>query len=79
MKGIVKLYFIASSPHIVYKSYMPTEKPKIILVLEDDLLERIEDFRYENRIPSRSDAIRQLIEKGLKAPDAPKTKSRKNK
>jgi len=44
---------------------MPTEKPKIILVIEDDLLKRIEDFRYNNRIPSRSKAIRQLILEGL--------------
>ena len=41
---------------------MPTEKPKILLTLEDDLLARIEDFRFGNRIPSRSEAIRRLIE-----------------
>jgi metal-responsive CopG/Arc/MetJ family transcriptional regulator len=29
-------------------------------------LERIDDFRYERRIPSRAEAIRQLIEAGLK-------------
>ena len=46
---------------------MPTEKPKIILVLENDLLEKIDDFRFDNRINSRSKAIRQLIDAGLKA------------
>jgi hypothetical protein len=45
---------------------MPTEKPKIILVMESDLLKRIDDYRFENRINSRSDAIRRLIEAGLK-------------
>lgn len=53
---------------------MPTEKPKIILVMEKDLLKRIDDFRFENRINSRSDAIRQLIESGLK--ESPKPKKR---
>jgi len=45
---------------------MPTKKPRTVLVLEDDLLKRIEDFRYENRIPTRSEAIRQLVKEGLK-------------
>jgi len=46
---------------------MTTEKPKIILVMDDDLIRRIDDFRFDNRAPSRSEAIRQLIELGLKA------------
>jgi len=46
---------------------MPTEKPKIILVMEDDLLKRIDDYRFENRVNSRSEAIRQLIEAGIEA------------
>jgi len=45
---------------------MPTEKPKIIMVLDKDLLEKIEDFRFNNRINSRSKAIRRLIEEALK-------------
>jgi metal-responsive CopG/Arc/MetJ family transcriptional regulator len=45
---------------------MPTEKPKILITLEDSLLTRIDDFRYDSRIPSRSEAIRRLIEEGLK-------------
>jgi metal-responsive CopG/Arc/MetJ family transcriptional regulator len=45
---------------------MPTDKPKILIMLEDSLLTRIEDFRFENRINSRSEAIRRLIEEGLK-------------
>jgi metal-responsive CopG/Arc/MetJ family transcriptional regulator len=53
---------------------MPTEKPKIILVMEEDLLTRIDDFRFENRINSRSEAIRRLIDEGLKAHIAPKSK-----
>jgi len=45
---------------------MPTEKPKIIFVAEDDLLERLDDYRYENRIPTRSEAIRRLLDESLK-------------
>jgi hypothetical protein len=32
-----------------------------------ELLERIDDFRYTRRIPSRAETIRQLIEAGLEA------------
>jgi len=45
---------------------MPTEKPKIIFVADNDLLERLDDFRFENRINSRSEAIRRLINEALK-------------
>jgi len=46
---------------------MPSEKPHIVFVVDDDLFERIEDYRFENRIANRSEAIRQLVEAGLKA------------
>jgi metal-responsive CopG/Arc/MetJ family transcriptional regulator len=45
---------------------MPTDKPKIILVIEEALIKRIDDFRFENRINSRSEAIRRLLEEALK-------------
>ena len=45
---------------------MPTRKPQILLTLDDDLLERIEDYRYANRIPARSKAVRRLIDESLK-------------
>jgi metal-responsive CopG/Arc/MetJ family transcriptional regulator len=34
--------------------------------MDDDLLERIDDFRFDNRINSRSEAIRRLINEALK-------------
>ena len=37
---------------------MPSQKPKLLLVVDEDLINRIDDFRYENRIPSRAEAIR---------------------
>lgn len=56
---------------------MPTEKPKIILVMEEDLLKRIDDFRFGNRINNRSEAIRRLIEEGLKVSEPSTPKSQK--
>jgi metal-responsive CopG/Arc/MetJ family transcriptional regulator len=50
---------------------MPTDKPKILITLDNDLLNRIDDFRFGNRINSRSEAIRFLIEKGLSVNEAP--------
>lgn len=48
---------------------MPTEKPKIIFVADNELIERLDDYRYENRIPSRSEAIRRLLDEALKKND----------
>ena len=45
---------------------MPTEKPKILITFDDDLLKRIDDYRFENRINSRSEAIRCLINEALR-------------
>ena len=45
---------------------MPTEKPKIIFVADNELLERLDDFRFENRINTRSEAIRRLLDEALK-------------
>ena len=45
---------------------MPTEKPKVLFVADNKLLERLDDYRYDNRIPSRSEAIRRLLEEALK-------------
>ena len=45
---------------------MPTKKPQILLTLDEDLLERIEDYRYGNRIPTRTEAIRPLLDEALK-------------
>ena len=44
---------------------MTTKKPQVLLTLDEELLKRIEDFRFENRINTRSEAIRVLIRKGL--------------
>ena len=45
---------------------------KTLVNLTDDQAQRIADFRYDNRIPSENEAIRQLIELGLQAAAASK-------
>lgn len=71
------MFLIALLYLIVYMFLMPTEKPKIILVMEDTLITRIDDYRFENRINSRSEAIRQLIEAGLTVSGSSKGKTKK--
>ena len=44
---------------------MPTEKPTITFVAEDDLIKRLNDYRFQERIDSKSEAIRRLLEKAL--------------
>ena len=46
---------------------MPTEKPRFTVIVDEEMLKRIEDFRYENRYPSRSAAALELIRLGLEA------------
>jgi hypothetical protein len=45
---------------------MPQKRiDKLQIMLTDDELEAIEDFRFKFRLPSRSDAVRELIRRGL--------------
>jgi metal-responsive CopG/Arc/MetJ family transcriptional regulator len=56
---------------------MPSKKPKILLILDDEFLSRIDDFRFGNRINTRSEAIRRLIEESLKKYDSKKQPRKK--
>jgi metal-responsive CopG/Arc/MetJ family transcriptional regulator len=56
---------------------MTLEKAKILITLEDTLLTHIDDYRFDNRINSRSEAIRRLIESGLQASGTSNTKTNK--
>ena len=44
---------------------MPTEKPRYTIIVDNDLLKQIDDFRFENRFPSRSAATLELIRLGI--------------
>jgi Arc/MetJ-type ribon-helix-helix transcriptional regulator len=46
-------------------SIMPTEKPRYTVTVDEELLKRIDDFRFENRYISRSAATLDLIRIGI--------------
>ena len=46
---------------------MPTEKPRYSIIVDEELLKKIDDFRFENRYPSRSAATLELIRLGMDA------------
>jgi len=57
---------------------MPTKKHVITFLSDDDLLKQIDDYRRsQDSIPSRSEAVRLLVEKSLKASDPSIRKSKK--
>ena len=41
---------------------MPTKQPVITMIFPEELLKKVEDYRYNNRIPTRTEAIRQLLD-----------------
>ena len=49
---------------------MPTDKPRITFMVEDEVLEKITDYRHTNRIKNQSQAIIKLIELGLELEEA---------
>ena len=56
---------------------MPPElSNRVVVLLSDEMLKALDEWRWENRISSRGEAIRQLVEKGLEEQPA-KKKSQK--
>lgn len=45
----------------------PKRTEKLQLMLDPDELQAIDDWRFENRLPSRAAAIRELLRRGLQA------------
>lgn len=46
---------------------MPTDKPRFTVIVDQELMKRIDDFRFDNRYNSRSAAALELIRLGLEA------------
>ena len=44
---------------------MPTEKARYTVIVDEELLKKIDDFRFENRYASRSAATLALIRLGM--------------
>lgn len=52
--------------------------PRVIVVMTPEFITRIDDFRYAERIPSRSEAIRIALEEFLDHYEARKSKDTPN-
>ena len=46
---------------------MPSEKPRFTVIVDDELMKQIDDFRFENRFPNRTAAAIVLLRAGLAA------------
>jgi len=44
---------------------LASKKPFLSFVIEEDFLKEIDDYRFNNRFPSRAEAIKYLIRLGL--------------
>lgn len=44
---------------------MATKKPRYMISVDDDMFNAIEDFRFEHRFQTRSEATTELIRLGL--------------
>lgn len=57
---------------------MPTEKPRFCITVDNELMERIDDFRFKYRYNSRSQATLHLIRLGLDALKAKEDAAKKS-
>jgi len=66
---IAFLFHIVNISLMIYNSYrgdmMTEQKKPILLYLDDEMLQKVDDYRFKNRISSRNEALRNLIEIGL--------------
>ena len=53
---------------------MSTDKPRSSITFDEELFKRIEDYRFENRCKSRSQAVVELIRQSLDEYDMKKRK-----
>ena len=61
---------------------MATKKPRYMISVDDDMFNAIEDFRFERRFQTRSEATTELIRLGLeqlKKEQEEQKKAQKNK
>ncbi|MCL2498211.1 MAG: ribbon-helix-helix domain-containing protein [Symbiobacteriaceae bacterium] len=57
---------------------MPTKNPRFTITVTEDMLKDIEDFRYENRYPTRTQAVNELFRMGIEALKKQQVKAEKN-
>lgn len=56
---------------------MPTKRPRYTVSVDDDMFQKIEDFRFENRFSTRSEATVELIKRGLQSLEQEKNRKPK--
>jgi metal-responsive CopG/Arc/MetJ family transcriptional regulator len=61
------IYRRRSAPHNLMMVKKRQEPERIAIPMPAELIQRIDEYRWTNRLPSRAAAIRQLIEAGLKS------------
>lgn len=44
---------------------MPTDKPRLMVVVDDEMLKKIDDLRFEKRYASRSQLMYELLRLGM--------------
>ncbi|MBQ8469654.1 MAG: hypothetical protein IJ547_03555 [Clostridia bacterium] len=57
---------------------MATDLHRYSISLDDDTFDKVENFRYEERFPTRSSATLELIKLGLEALEAQREKETEN-
>lgn len=55
---------------------MATKKPRYTVSVDDELFQQIENFRFENRFQTRSEATVELIKLGIKQLEKEKKKKK---
>lgn len=58
---------------------MPTDKPRYTIIVDEEMLKQIDDFRFENRYASRSAATLELIRLGMESLKNPTNKNNSKK
>ena len=58
---------------------MSTNRPRYTVSVDDDMFAKIEDFRFENRFQTRSEATVELIRLGLEAVEEKKNTEKEDK
>lgn len=58
---------------------MPSKKPYLALVIEPNLLQQITDYQFNNRFANRTQAVLDLICRGLEDVKREKSPARENK
>ena len=58
---------------------MATKKPRYMISVDDDMFNKIEDFRFERRFQTRSEATAELIRLGLEVIEKEREEAKKAK